>query len=150
MSAVGIRAVSVRLKRASEDRRARVWRWHGVVRATSCAAALTWALAWAGPAFAHAFLKEAEPGVGSTLRAAPHQVAIGFTQDIEPLFSTIEVTDSAGHRFDAGDAHRGADAAHLVVGLGALTPGSYVVTWHATSVDTHKTEGHFTFTVGGS
>ncbi|MDE1974119.1 MAG: copper resistance protein CopC, partial [Hyphomicrobiales bacterium] len=36
------------------------------------------------------------------------------------------------------------------IGLKALKPGSYRVRWRALSVDTHKTEGSFTFTVGGS
>ena len=37
----------------------------------------------------------------------------------------------------------------MTVGLKALAPGSYKVRWHALSVDTHTTEGAFTFTVGG-
>ncbi len=35
------------------------------------------------------------------------------------------------------------------VGLKTLGPGSYRVRWHALSVDTHTTEGRFTFHVGG-
>jgi methionine-rich copper-binding protein CopC len=35
----------------------------------------------------------------------------------------------------------------LSVKLKTLPPGIYSVEWHVTSVDTHKTEGHFTFTV---
>jgi copper resistance protein C len=35
------------------------------------------------------------------------------------------------------------------VGLKSLSPGTYRVRWHALSVDTHKTEGSFTFRVGG-
>ena len=34
------------------------------------------------------------------------------------------------------------------IGVGRLAPGSYSVTWHALSVDTHKTQGSFGFTVG--
>ena len=33
--------------------------------------------------------------------------------------------------------------------VGSLAPGSYKVHWHALSVDTHTTEGAFTFHVGG-
>jgi methionine-rich copper-binding protein CopC len=36
------------------------------------------------------------------------------------------------------------------IGLKPLAPGSYRVRWHALSVDTHNTEGSFSFTVGGS
>jgi methionine-rich copper-binding protein CopC len=35
---------------------------------------------------------------------------------------------------------------HLSVGI--LAPGNYTVKWHVTSVDTHKTQGSFSFTVG--
>ena len=31
--------------------------------------------------------------------------------------------------------------------LPKLTPGTYTVNWHVTSVDTHKTEGNYKFTV---
>jgi methionine-rich copper-binding protein CopC len=39
------------------------------------------------------------------------------------------------------------DGRVLSVKLKTLAPGDYSVEWHVTSVDTHKTEGHFTFTV---
>ncbi len=35
----------------------------------------------------------------------------------------------------------------LLIGLNPITPGTDKVTWHATSVDTHKTQGSFTFTL---
>jgi methionine-rich copper-binding protein CopC len=35
----------------------------------------------------------------------------------------------------------------LSVQLPKLVPGTYTVSWHVTSVDTHKTEGNFQFTV---
>jgi hypothetical protein len=35
----------------------------------------------------------------------------------------------------------------MLVGLPKLGAGVYTVIWHATSVDAHKTEGRFTFTV---
>ncbi|MEJ1978863.1 MAG: copper resistance protein CopC [Acetobacteraceae bacterium] len=47
----------------------------------------------------------------------------------------------------AGALRTDADAVHLVLGLPALPPGLYKVIWHATSVDTHRTEGSYSFTV---
>jgi methionine-rich copper-binding protein CopC len=35
------------------------------------------------------------------------------------------------------------------VGLKSLPAGTYHVRWRALTVDTHKTEGSFTFSVGG-
>ncbi len=97
---------------------------------------------------AHAHLREAEPPVGGTVRSAPAQVDLTFSEAVEPRFSTVAVTDAAGAQVDKRDLHVVAgDGKHLAVSLGALPPGTYSVAWHATSVDTHKTEGSFTFTV---
>jgi|SRR6185312_2629908 len=99
------------------------------------------------PAFAHAFLDRAIPAVGSEVPNAPPAVTITFTEPVEPRFSKIEVRDAAGKRVDAGDVHAQKDGRQLVVGLRKLPPGKYTVIWHVTSVDTHKTEGKFMFTV---
>jgi methionine-rich copper-binding protein CopC len=99
-------------------------------------------------AWAHAFLDHASPLVGSTVPAAPHEVSLWFTQNLEPAFSTVEVTDSGGTRVDQGKAQISANT--MRIGLKSLPPGTYKVRWHALSVDTHTTEGAFTFHVGGS
>ena len=96
---------------------------------------------------AHAFLDRASPLVGSTVPAAPHEVVLTFTQNLEPAFSTAQVTDAGGARVDQGKAQVSGNT--MTVGLKALGPGSYKVHWHALSVDTHTTEGAFTFHVGG-
>lgn len=111
-------------------------------------AALLSTAAASGPAFAHAHLRSAAPAVDSTVAAAPREVAITFSEGVEPKFSTIEVDDPAGKRVDKQDTHTApGDAKVLSVGLPPLPPGTYKVIWHATAVDTHKTEGSFTFTV---
>ena len=100
-------------------------------------------------AAAHAFLRTASPAVGASVQTAPAQVVIDFTEGVEPAFSTITVQDAGGARVDAGDVHLAGGQAHLAVGLKPLPPGTYTVIWHATSVDTHRTEGRYSFTVGG-
>jgi methionine-rich copper-binding protein CopC len=101
----------------------------------------------AGSASAHALLVRAAPAVGATV-SAPADVAIVFSEAVEPAFSSITVQDAAGARVDLGQAHVvDGDAHRLAVGLKPLPPGTYAVTWKATSVDTHKTQGRFRFTV---
>jgi methionine-rich copper-binding protein CopC len=104
-------------------------------------------VAIAPPVEAHAFLSRASPSAGSTV-PAPKAVDITFTEGVEPAFSSIVVQDAQGQRVDTGDL-RGVsdDGLRLEVGLKPLPPGAYTVVWHATSVDTHKTEGRFVFTV---
>ena len=97
------------------------------------------------PAAAHALLKKASPLVGSTVAAAPAEVGMDFSEGVEPSFCTVTVQDAAGARVDHNDLH-GAGS-HLAIGVGPLPPGTYKVVWHALSVDTHRTEGSFSFTV---
>jgi copper resistance protein C len=98
-------------------------------------------------AFAHAFLDHASPLVGSTVHAAPREVSLSFTQNLEAAFSSVEVTDSSGTRVDQGKP--AVSGSTMRIGLKSLSPGTYHVRWHVLSVDTHKTEGSFTFQVGG-
>lgn len=105
-------------------------------------------LASAPQAFAHAFLDRAAPAVGSTVHGPPVEVRLRFTQELEPAFSTVRVLDKNGKQVDRMDKHvdRG-DAAVLKVSLPPLTPGTYRVVWRVLSIDTHVTEGDFTFEV---
>jgi methionine-rich copper-binding protein CopC len=99
-------------------------------------------------AVAHALLERAVPPVGGTVTKAPAEVTIVFSETVEPAFSSIAVTDAAGNRVDTGKAQTASDdAKRLAVGVKPLSPGTYTVTWHATSTDTHRTQGHFSFTV---
>ncbi len=103
----------------------------------------------AGGAQAHAFLDHANPLVGSTVAAAPREVVMWFTQDLEPAFSRAEVRDASGARVDSGKAVVDrADRSQMRVPLRRLPPGVYKVLWHVLSVDTHTTDGDFTFRVG--
>lgn len=100
----------------------------------------------AGEAAAHAFLDHAEPRVGNKVASPPHQVTLWFTQKLEPAFSTITVTGPNGQRVDAGKARVSGN--QMSVSLKAAGTGSYHVNWHVLSVDTHTSDGNFTFQVG--
>jgi methionine-rich copper-binding protein CopC len=106
------------------------------------------ALAIASFAHAHAFLDHAAPAVGSAVHAPPPRVRLWFTQRLEPAFSTVRVQDAGGKRVDSGDSQVDrADPTLLQVSLPQLAPGTYRVVWRVLSVDTHVTEGDFTFDV---
>ena len=114
-----------------------------------CILMLSWALAASGSiaAHAHAFLDHASPLVGSSVASAPREVSLTFTQNLEAAFSSVQVTDANGARVDQGKAVISGNT--MRVGLKSLSAGTYRVRWQALSVDTHKTEGTFTFSVGG-
>jgi copper resistance protein C len=104
----------------------------------------------AAPALAHAFLAKSDPPVGSIVKTAPKTLLLTFTEDLEVPFCQVMVTDSMGMNDAAGKPQ--AVPGHpnqLLVPLNIQMPGKITVTWHALSVDTHKTEGSFSFTVGG-
>jgi methionine-rich copper-binding protein CopC len=97
-------------------------------------------------ASAHAVLDHAEPRVGNKVATAPREVTLWFTQKLEAAFSTITVTDPAGQRVDSGKTRVSGN--QMSVSLRGGGPGTYHVTWRVLSVDTHTTDGSFTFQVG--
>jgi methionine-rich copper-binding protein CopC len=100
---------------------------------------------------AHAFLQRAEPGVGSTVQTSPSEVRIRFTENIEPAVSSVQVFDASGKEVDKRDLHLDrSDHALLHVSLPRLGAGTYKVVWRVVSVDTHVTNGNFTFRVVGT
>jgi methionine-rich copper-binding protein CopC len=100
----------------------------------------------ASSARAHAFLDHASPRVGSTVGAAPQEVSLTFTQNLEGAFSTVQVTGPSGARVDQGKPQVSGNT--MRVGIKASGAGTYHVHWRALSVDTHTTQGNFTFHVG--
>lgn len=101
-------------------------------------------LAGIATAAAHAQLERAVPAVGST-GAAPDHIALFFSEGVVPGFSGIAVTDADGHAVKTGKPS--GVGAELDVPVSGLRAGTYTVRWHAVSVDTHKTQGSFRFTV---
>jgi methionine-rich copper-binding protein CopC len=96
-------------------------------------------------AWAHAFLERSNPGAGAILAAPPKILTLDFSEQLEPAFSDVTVSDTNGRAVtSASDNIAGT---RMSVTLPALKPGSYKVTWHALSVDTHRTQGSFSFTV---
>ena len=97
---------------------------------------------------AHAFLERADPGVGSSVQTSPSEVRIRFTENIEPAVSSVQVLDASGKEVDKRDLHLDrSDHALLHISLPPLGVGTYKVTWRVVSVDTHVTNGNFTFRV---
>ena len=103
----------------------------------------------ASAASAHALLKTAVPAVGGTVTASPKEIRIKFSEGVEPRFSTIALASEAGAAAPIGKPSVDpADNSTLIAAVPqALKPGVYTVTWRVVSVDTHKTQGSFNFTV---
>src|SRR5690242_18591245 len=114
-------------------------------------ASLIWILSsalllFSAEASAHATLDHAEPRVGNQVASPPSEVTLYFTQKLEPAFSTIAVTNAAGQRVDSGKAR--VSGSQMSISLKPGGSGTYHVNWRVLSVDTHTTDGNFTFQVG--
>lgn len=111
------------------------------------ASTLLASLAAVSPAFAHAFLVKADPAVGSTVTTAPARLLMTYTEGLELPFCSVTVKSTSGtienSKPQAVPGHRN----EMSVPLHITAPGTYTVTWHAVAVDTHHTQGHFSFSV---
>jgi methionine-rich copper-binding protein CopC len=97
-------------------------------------------------AAAHAMLEHASPPVGSMVQQAPARLTLTFSEPLEAAFSSATVVNAAGKRVDSGARASGTT---LQISLRPLPSGTYRVNWRVLSVDTHRTEGSYSFTVSG-
>ncbi len=99
---------------------------------------------------AHAFPSAERPAAGATINSPPPEVAIRFDNPIEQMFARVQVVDAGGTDVTTGAPALSIDRLELSRPLKRLTPGVYTVRWSVVSVDSHRSEGSFTFTVAGS
>ena len=101
------------------------------------------------PALAHSFPEKETPAAGQKIASSPSEVVIDFDAPIEKLFAKLEVTGADGQNVAQGAAQISDDGIRLSVKVPPLKPGDYTVKWAVVCIDTHHTEGSYTFTVTG-
>jgi len=118
----------------------------------SAAAVLAIVTCYAIGASAHSFPESETPSAGQTIAAAPSEVIINFDAPIEKLFAKLEVTGADGKDDAAGAPQISDDGRRLSVKVNGLKPGDYMVKWAVVCIDTHHTQGSYTFSIasGGS
>ena len=100
-------------------------------------------------ASAHSFPQEQSPTAGQTLAAAPSDVSIKYDAPIEHLFAKLEVVDYSGSNV-AAQPDVSPDGRTLSTKVNSLKPGEYTVKWSVVCIDTHHTQGSYTFSVSGT
>lgn len=100
-------------------------------------------------AAAHSFPEEQHPSAGETLAAPPSEIRIKFDASIEKLFAKLQVLDADGKDHAVGAPEVSADRIELTSKVEAMKPGEYSVRWAVVCVDTHHTEGSYSFTITG-
>jgi methionine-rich copper-binding protein CopC len=103
-------------------------------------------------ASAHSFPESETPSAGQQVASAPAEVTINFDAPIEKLFAKLEVTGADGKNEAAGAPQISDDGRRMSVKVAPLKPGDYTVKWAVVGIDTHHTEGSYTFSIasGGS
>jgi copper resistance protein C len=101
-------------------------------------------------ALAHSFPDKETPSAGQTVASPPSEIVIDFDAPIEKLFAKLEVTGADGQNHAVGPPQISDDARQLSVKVAALRPGDYTVKWAVVCLDTHHTEGSYSFSVASS
>ena len=98
-------------------------------------------------AFAHAHPKTMVPAPDST-GPAPSKISISFFEAVEPKFSSIKLTNIEGKPADPEtSAPAPGDPTTFTLAVPSLPAGTYVVHWVNVSVDGHRLQGSYQFTV---
>ncbi|VVQ21501.1 copper homeostasis periplasmic binding protein CopC [Pseudomonas fluorescens] len=98
--------------------------------------------------FAHAHLKSETPAANSTV-SAPQELRLVFSEGVEAKFTKVTITgDGTTVAVKSIETAPGDQKTLIVTPEKPLATGKYKVEWHAVSVDTHKSDGDYSFTVG--
>jgi copper resistance protein C len=110
---------------------------------------LTLTMCAASVVSAHSFPEQEYPTAGQTLGAPPNEIRIRFDARIEKLFATLQVLDADGKDHALGPPQISSNRFELTSKIDALKPGEYTVKWAVVCVDTHHTEGSYSFKIIG-
>lgn len=99
----------------------------------------------AAPASAHATLVSSSPEDGAVVAEAPREVELTFDEPVRLAADGLALFDASGEPVEVSG--RSEDAV-VTARPGALTDGSYVLTWRVVSADGHPIAGSLTFSVG--
>lgn len=99
-------------------------------------------------ALAHAHLQSQVPAANSTV-TSPNELRLNFSEGVEDKFSKVILTTDTGKPVSLKSVTTAADDKKILIVTPAtpLAGGQYTVEWHAVSVDTHKSDGSYTFKV---
>lgn len=112
--------------------------------------ALTLALLTVSPAvLAHAHLQNQSPAADAQVSVPVNHLTLTFSEDIEPGLSQVNVFTQPGNQPVPGLLKSNPSSRNelLMTFKQPLAAGHYQVNWQVISVDSHKTQGSYDFSV---
>jgi copper resistance protein C len=101
-----------------------------------------------GAGSAHAIILESEPAAGAALAEPPARIYLRFNSKLEKRLSSVRLAAADGRPVPLPVvASEGESPDRIVLPLGKLRPGSYVIRYKVLAVDGHITEGALRFSV---
>lgn len=110
--------------------------------------AVAFGCAGPSPALAHAIVLESSPAHDTALAESPGRIVLRFNSRIEAALSRVTIETPNGKAMALPAARDAGPAANrLVVPVGPLAPGTYIVRYRVLAADGHVTEGALRFSV---
>lgn len=100
----------------------------------------------------HTRLLRSSPPNDSTLAAPPLSITLWYSSPVQLRLSRMRLTDGAGATITLSPPRLASDSATALIAdvKGPMKPGSYLLSWTATSRDSHAIKGSFRFRVTGA
>jgi methionine-rich copper-binding protein CopC len=117
-----------------------------IFRGIAAFAAATALLGAATAAAAHAHLVSSLPAADAA-GPAPKTIVLTFSEKLEKRFSGAELSKDGAPLGSHGLLEEKEGKVLTLTPNAPLSPGSYKVSWHAVSVDGHRTKGDVKFAV---
>jgi copper resistance protein C len=106
------------------------------------------ALSAAFEASAHATLVKSDPGRRATIKTAPKEIVLWFSEKLEPAYSSVSLLNGEGKLVATQPAVVSRDnTKRIVLVVDTLSPGIYRVRYRVMSVDGHIVDSSYTFTL---
>ena len=110
--------------------------------------ALACGFAAAPRVLAHAIVLESSPTHDAALTESPGRIILRFNSRIEAALSRVTIETANGKAIALPAARdTGSEVNRLVVPVGPLAPGTYIVRYRVLAADGHVTEGALRFSV---
>jgi putative copper export protein/methionine-rich copper-binding protein CopC len=98
---------------------------------------------------AHGALRRSEPSSGAHLSAAPRELRLTFTEDVELAVARLQLIGPDSASMGLGPLALHPDSATVVIApiTGGLVAGTYTVVWQVAGADGHPVRGTYTFVI---